>query len=60
MFSLQIDKTQDQCTVIIRHVRAHEICERLISVVNCEASNSTGEYLVGLVKEVVEDLSIKM
>ena len=63
MFSPQIDTTRDitsqnQCTAIIRYVRAHEICERLISVVNCEAS--TRKYFVELVKKVVKDLNIEM
>ena len=58
LFRLIRRTSQGKCTVIIRYVRADEICERLISVVNCEAS--TGEYFVELVKRVVEDLNIEM
>ena len=55
MFSVQIDTTQDitsqdQCS-IIRYV-TDVIHERLVAVVNCEAS--TGEYFVGVLTKIIE------
>ena len=60
MFSVQIDTTmdiscEDQCSVIIRYV-TDVVHERLVAVVNCEAS--TGEYFVQLLKEVTEKLKL--
>ena len=62
MFSVQIDTTQDitsrdQCSIIIRYV-TDVIHERLVAVVNCEAS--TGEYFVGVLTKIIEQLNVEM
>ena len=62
MFSVQIDTTQDitsqdQCSVIIRCV-TDVIHERLVAVVNCKAS--TGEYFVGVLTKIIEQLNLEM
>ncbi|XP_066959233.1 zinc finger MYM-type protein 1-like [Macrobrachium rosenbergii] len=60
MFSAQIDTTQDltsqdQCAVVLRYV-TDVIHERLVAVVNCEAT--TGEYFVQILKNVLEKLKL--
>ena len=60
MFSVEIDTTQDitsqdQCAVVLRYV-TDVIHERLVAVVNCEAS--TGEYFVKMLKDVLCKLKL--
>ena len=62
MFSVQIDTTQDitaqdQCSVILRYV-TDVIHERLVAVVKCE--QSTGQYFVDMLTEVLDQLKIDM
>lgn len=61
MFSIQLDTTQDitskdQCVIVLRYVT--EVHERLIAVIDCEASN--GEYFVQLVRKTLEKVGIDL
>ena len=60
--SVQIDTTQDisskdQCSIILRYV-TDVIHERLIAMVECEYTPSTGQHFAELLKKVLQELNI--
>lgn len=58
MFSVQVDTTQVQCSVIVRYVTDDNLHERLVAVVKCEAS--TGQYFVQVLTDVLERMKLDL
>lgn len=57
MFSVQIETSQDQCSVVLRYV-TDTVHERLVTIVKCR--ESTGQYFVNMLSEVANKLKLDL